>query len=272
MSNIPKKIQNNIFNSEGVITTQGLVEKFDIKKNTAAIYLSRLTRDGLITRIGRGIYLSSKETNINLEIDPDVRKVHKIIRDTLPYLDFVIWSIFNLRKLFHLIPIKNYIFIEAEDIFELTTIKELLFDHDIESIINPEKKDFENISYRKEVPVMLFKKKNSYGIIKIDDINMPIFERCIIDLYYYMTRKHLNYPYEELRNNLINLIKAGKFNFNFALRYAKIRHIEIELLLIISKLQQILPNRIPKIYTERIRKIQEDLKLIFGENWNNGIL
>ena len=118
--------------------------------------------------------------------------------------------------------------------FELTTIKELLFDQDIESIINPEIKDFENIIYRKEVPVILFKRKSSYGIIKIDDINTPIFERCIIDLYYYMTRKHLNYPYEEFKENLINLIKAGKFNFSFVLRYAKIRNIELEFLLIFS--------------------------------------
>lgn len=272
MLNVPKKIENSIINSERTLTSQYLVDKFNLEKRTASIYLSRLSRDGLITRIGRGIYLSSKEINFNIEIDPNAEKIHNIIKNNLPYLDFVIWSIFNLKKLFHLIPTKNYIFIEAEDIFELKTIKDLLFDQGIESIINPDIKDFENLPYRKEVPVLLFKRKNSYGIKIISGINTPIFERCIIDLYYYITRKHLNFPFEEIRTILVNIIKAGKFNFSFALRYAKIRNIELEFLLIFSKLHQILPNDIPIIFTKRIKKIQEVLELIFGENWIIGIL
>ena len=61
MLNIPEKIENSIFNSERAITSQDLVEKFNIKKRTAAIYLSRLSRDGVITRIGRRMYLSLKD-------------------------------------------------------------------------------------------------------------------------------------------------------------------------------------------------------------------
>jgi len=35
-----------------------------------------------------------------------------------------------------------------------------------------------------EIPIILFKRKNSYGVIKINGIQTPILERCILDLYF----------------------------------------------------------------------------------------
>ncbi len=273
MSNtIPEKIKEGILNSVNIITINNLTNKFNIKRITATNYLSRLERDGFITRIGKGLYLPLQKSKLKPEIDPKIKEINNIIKENSPYLEFIIWSIFNLKKFFHNIPIKNYIFIEAAEMFELKSIKERLFENNIESIINPESKDFEEIPYRKEVPIFLFKRKNLYGILQINEVKTVISERCILDLYYYITRKHLNYPLEELKSILIKMIQTGEFNFSFSMRYAKIRNIDLDLLFILSKLYEDLANFIPKKYIEKISKLRKNMNQIFGKGWANGLL
>jgi len=270
-SYIPKKIIDKILNSKNVITSEVLAKKYNLKSLTASNYLSRLERDGLITRIGRGEYINSQKSKLKLDISSEVKKIHEIIKKQSPFLEFILWSVFNLKEFYHNVPTKNYIFIESKEMFELMSIKEILFEHDLESIINPKPKDFEEVIYRIEIPIILFKRKNSYGVIKINGIYTPILERCILDLYYYITRKKLNYPIEEVNNILIDAINTGAFNFSFADRYVKLRNMEFDFLLIFSKLHQKYPNLIPIKYLRKVLKLNENLKLFFGEKWSNGI-
>ncbi len=269
-SQIPIKIKESILTSDNFITINDLIENFKIKRITASNYLSRLEKDGLITRIGRGEYLSIQKSRLKPEIGQELVEISNLIKENSPYLEFIIWSIFNLKDFFHDIPMKNYIFIEAEELFDLKTIKERLFDKDKESIINPNSTDFEDISFRKEFPILLFKRKNLYGTTKIGDIKTSISERCILDLYYYITRKNLNFPIEELKDILKKMIQTGEFNFSFAMRYAKIRNIEFEIFLIISKMYNEFPKYIPKKFGEIFLKIKENLNRFFGEGWFNG--
>jgi DNA-binding Lrp family transcriptional regulator len=224
-SKIPDKIKKGILNSDKYITINELNKKFNIKRITASNYLSRLKKEGLITRIGRGEYLSIQKSKLKPEFDQQIVELHNLIKKNSPFLEFIIWSIFNFKEFFHNIPVKNYIFIEVEELFELKAIKERLFENNIESIIDPNSKDFEEVSFRKEIPVFLFKRKNLYGTIKMNDLITAISERCILDMYYYITKKHLNYPIEELKAILIKMIQTGEFNFSFAMRYAKIRNL-----------------------------------------------
>jgi len=269
-SKIPDKIKKGILNSDNFITINDLNKKFDIKRITASNYLSRLEKEGLITRIGRGEYLSTQKSKLKPEIDQKIVEIHNLIKKNSPFLEFIIWSIFNFKEFFHNIPIKNYIFIEAQELFELKAIKDRLFENDIESIMDPNSKDFEEVSFRKEIPIFLFKRKNFYGIININEIKTASSERCILDLYYYITRKHLNYPIEEIKDTLIKMIQTGEFNFSFAMRYAKNRNIEFEVFLIISKLHNKLPNYIPKKFGENISNIKNNLNQFFGKGWADG--
>jgi hypothetical protein len=54
------------------------------------------------------------------------------------------------------------------------------------------------------------------------------------------------------------------------MRYAKIRNIEFEVFLIISKLSNELPNYIPKKFGENISKIKNNLNQFFGKGWADG--
>ena len=269
-SKIPDKIKKGILNSDNFITINDLNKKFDIKRITASNYLSRLEKEGLITRIGRGEYLTTQKSKLKPEIDPQIVEIHNLIKKNSPFLEFIIWSIFNFKDFFQNIPVKNYIFIEAEELFELNAIKERLFENNIESIIVPNSKDFEEVSFRKEIPIFLFKRKSLYGTIKMNDLITAISERCILDMYYYITKKLLNYPIEELKAILIKMIQTGEFNFSFAMRYARIRNIEFEVFLIISKLRDQLPNYIPKKFGENISKIKSNLNQFFGKGWADG--
>ncbi len=269
---IPKDIKNFILNYKHAIIVDDVIDNFNISRKTASNYLSRLYKEGLISRTGRGRYVISKISKNKPDIPKELEEIHNLIKKNSPYLDFVIWSIFNLKSFYHYIPSKNYIFIEAQEMYELEAIREMLFEFEIESIINPNNKKFQDLFYRSKTPVFLFKRKNPYGIIEINGIQTPILERCIIDLYYYITKKKFSYPLEEVREILINLIKTEQFNFSFVDRYARIRSIEFEINLIFSIIRKKYPNLVPEKYTKRIDKIRENLKTLFGDNMYHGIL
>lgn len=269
-SSVPEKVKDAVLATEGIMTIKNLAEKFQLSRRTATNYLSRLENAGLITRIARGQYLSIEESRFKPELDPQVISIHQLFKKNFPFLEVVIWSIFNLKHHFRDIPVKNYVFVEASKKHEVQSIKELLFENGRESVLNPNSKDFEELNYRKEIPIVLFKRKSRYGIIKVNEVLTANSERTWLDLYYLVTRKHLNFPLGELKNILVNMIHTGEFNFSFSMRYSKIRKIEVDMLLILSKLHQEFPNYIPTKYNDKVLQLKNNLNQLFGKGWANG--
>lgn len=266
---IPNGMKEYILNSNYLIDLDNISNQFNIPYSQLRNYLNTLEFKGLITKVGRDQYLSFQNSKLKPNIGHTIKNINIIIKEISPFLEFIIWSTNNLKEFFHNIPFKIYVFIEAREMYELKSIKEILFGNNFESIIEPKIKDFEDLSFRKETPIFLFRRKKLYGIIELDNIQTIISERCILDLYYYATRMNLNYPLEELKIILTNMIQTREFNFGFLMRYAKIRNIDTEFLIILSKLHEELPNLIPMKYVKRVLKLKNNLEQFFGKEWLN---
>jgi hypothetical protein len=71
---------------------------------------------------------------------------------------------------------------------------------------------------------------------------------------------------------MINMIQTGDFNFSFAMRYAKMRNGEFEVLLIFLKLKERLPIYIPSKYISKVEKLKKNMNKFLGKGWANDIL
>ncbi len=266
---IPEKLRFWLGNTTALITPEKVATELGCSLVSASNYLSRLENEGVLKRIARGEYVTRQEPPIRPELSEEIIDIHRCIAQTLPHLKFIIWSPSSFKQLFHDIPVKNYIFIEAKEREELMAIKEQLHECDKEVILEPKSKDFANLSYNKKFPIILLRRKSTYGNTTINGIETTILERCIIDIYHSMTREESLFAVEEFRQILENAIKAGNFNFSFANRYARMRNLDFEFDLIFSAFSHEYPNLVSIRPTTRIKKLNQVLTALFGERWLN---
>jgi len=266
---ISEKIRKFIVDSEKIITTTELAHLFSVQIITASNYLSRLEKSGVITRIGKGEYINYKSFKLKPEIDNEVKTINEKIKEKSPHLDFVIWSILNLKRFLHYIPTQNYIFIEVKEKFEIDIIRSHLIESNIESIVNPDENNFKEFIYKNKIPAIIFLRKSMYGILNIDNILTPNLERAVLDLYFFITRQKLPFPIEEVRMIMEKAIQSGEFNFTFADRYSRIRNMEFEFLIILVFLKHKYPSIVPDRYEKRLKTIHENTKDFFGDELSN---
>ncbi|MHA1381784.1 MAG: DUF6577 family protein [Candidatus Helarchaeota archaeon] len=264
---ILEELKSYLNKINSVITAKELAQQFNLKPNIVSNYLRRLETNGFITKKGKGVYVSYLNTILRPAIDNEVRKINGIIKDISPYMEFVIWSIHNFKNFYFNIPGKNYIFIEAKENYELNSIRAVLIEQNIESVLlKPQKIDFNEFFFRNEVPVILIKKKSKNGTIKIDSLLTPIIERMIIDLYFYITKKELPYPIKELGKILQKSIETGVFNFTFIDNYLRLRGgLEFDFLMIFSNLSEKYPYLIPEKYKRRLDSIKRNVNSFIGD-------
>ncbi|HMF34801.1 MAG TPA: DUF6577 family protein [Candidatus Lokiarchaeia archaeon] len=269
---IPGEIRIWIENVQGIITPERVASEFGSSLVSASNYLSRLEQEGLLKRIARGEYIVNKNLQVNPQLSEELIAVHQCIKEKAPHLSFVIWSMDSFKQLFHDIPLKSFIFIEVKEKSELAAIKEFLFDCDKEAIIEPRAKQYADILFKKDFPVILLKRSAIYGCTVIEGIKTAILEKCIIDIYYYMTRDDLPFPMEEFKAILENAIKAGNFNFSFASRYARMRNLDFEFDLIFTVMAAVEPGLVSKRPTRRIKKFAQVMVALFGDRWVNYVV
>lgn len=261
-----EELKGYIYSFDSVVTPRVIAEHFEVDQVKAASYLRDLEKLGLITKKGKGEYINYLQSAIKPEIDVEIERINRILRDKSPYMDFVIWSLVNLKNFYFNIPYSNYVFIEVKERYELETIRATLFEQSIESVINPKEMEFKNFMYRNTLPVILLKRGARGGIIKIGDINTVTLERTIVDLYFYITKRRVPFPIEELGHILRKTIETGEFNFTFLDNYVRWRNLEVDFLIIFSKLERKYPNSIPGRYKKRLDSITENVKSLIGES------
>jgi len=260
-----EELKAYIYNFDSIITARVIAEQFEVDQVRSAKYLREMEKLGYITKKGKGEYINYLQSTNKPEVDVEIEKINRVLRDNSPYMNFIIWSLVNLKNFYFNIPINNYIFIEVKERYELEAIRAKLFEQNIESVVNPKEMDFKDFMYRNTVPVILLRRGARGGIIKIGDINTITVERTIIDLYFYITKRSLPFPIEELGHILIKSIETGEFNFTFIDNYVRWRNLELDFLIIFSKLERRFPNLIPDRYKKRFNSMNENVKSFIGE-------
>ena len=138
---VPEKVRAWLSVVTGIITPDILSDHFGIRPLSAINYLSRLEHEGMLKRIARGEYILRANKAILPDLQEDLISIHNSIKERLPYLSFVTWSIMSFKHLFHDIPVKDTIFIEAKEKDDLHAIKEILYDSGKDVTVDPARRN-----------------------------------------------------------------------------------------------------------------------------------
>lgn len=251
MSNIPQKVLDYIEKKESV-TTEELTERFGFKRITAYNYLSRLRKEGFLTRVGHGRYRLGNYERISLDTSPRVKQITNLIKERMPFIEFTIWSTEDLATSSHYAMGKNVVFIEANKRVS-QKIKDVILENNIRSLVEPSKKRMSDIFYLLEEPVVIFQRKDSYATFTQNNIRFPQPEKMIIDLYFYITRLDFPYPPDEYGRVLYYILKNKNLNFDRLKRYASRRGLNEEFSNLLSRMK----DKYPELNIPRLKKASE---------------
>ncbi len=256
---VPQKVIDYV-GKKKFATVDDLVERFGFTRLTAQNYLSRLKKRGIVSRVGYGRYrfeaqplspgLSVAESDRYLFEDyrsappslvERVKSIVDVIRARMPFVEFSVWSTENLAEFSHYAIGKDVVFIEAERGVS-KKIREVLLEKNIRSLIEPSGGELMDIFIQMEAPLVIFRRKETYATIKKEGVRIPLLERMMVDLYFYITRLEFPFPRDEYGRMLYNVLKAGRLNFDTLMRYASRRAVREEMSILLSMMRRRYPE------------------------------
>lgn len=231
---VPDKIVGYLQRKQ-LVSIKDVANEFNISEVTAMNYLSRLTNLGFANRIGYGKYEYGKSDDSSIIITSETRKIIDLVK-RFGERNVLVWSINMLSHYSHYAIGNDLFFIETNLTYK-TSIRDILLQNDYSVVMDPERRDFKNYTLNNRDTVFVIERKEKYGIDK-DEPMVPTIERIWIDLYYYITRKDLNFSSFELGAMIGNMIKSNALNYDRLLYYSNRRKIRDEIIIILYELMK----------------------------------
>jgi hypothetical protein len=202
---------------KGVVDVDEMSKDLQISEVSARNYLSRLKRGDRMIRIGKGTYRLKKLEN-RLEMPSRTQRIYDIIKRRYPSGDFVIWSLGMLASYAHYEVGKDLIVVETNEALGYK-IRDLLLKEVFNAFLNPDKKAYMNYTYYDYVFV---EERLERFLVRG---NLPEPERLIVDVYFVITRKRLNFSPYELGVTLGNALRLRDIDVQRMFTYASRRGI-----------------------------------------------
>ncbi|MDR2719986.1 MAG: winged helix-turn-helix transcriptional regulator [Nitrososphaerota archaeon] len=236
---VPTKIENYV-QTKQVISNKELAQTFNITETTAMNYLSRLAKTGQIKNISKGTYQiknNKQQQTTKTPLPQDLQNIVNQINTALPMTKITTWSLQIIANYTHYMIGKDLIFIETTKTLS-NSIRDLLISKGYHTVLLPEKRDYQEYALYPQTPVFILERKETYGLIQLDNYSIPTMERLWADIYYYSTRKGLTFDSFELGLIFVAMVEKGVINFDRLLRYSARRGCFNEILLFLYELRK----------------------------------
>lgn len=223
------------------VTVEDAVSDLDLKEVTVRNYLSRMKRDGLIERVGRGRYVMMERDRVPPHIPEGLKSVLNLIEDSYPDLGPVVWSASMLSDYMHNVPGGDVYSIDVSRDAALQ-LKTFLGDRGVLVFMDPDPLSIEDYSWSNLEPLFLFKRGEQFASIPMNGHRIAMMDRIWVDIYYLCTRKDLPFPLVELGVVLRNLITSGSISIDRMLRYSSRRGLRAEMMFILYEIGKADPD------------------------------
>jgi hypothetical protein len=226
---VPENVVEYVEKKE-VVNADQMSKDLQISDISARNYLSRLKSSEKMIRIGKGTY-RLKKMDDRIEMPSRTRRIYDIIKQRYPSGDFVIWSLGMLANYAHYEVGKDLIVVETNEALGYR-IRDLLLIEGYNAVLNPDKEAYRIYTYYDYV----FVEERRERFLTRD--NLPEPERLIVDVYFAITRKKLNFSSYELGVILGNALRSGDIDIQRMLTYASRRGIDTEWTIILYDVQK----------------------------------
>ena len=266
---VPQKFSTYVLDRESV-TVEELVRELDLKELTVRNYLSRMKREGLLRRVGRGRYTVSHGAHSTPEVPEALERILSIISQEFPQLSPVAWSSSMLSEYMHNVPGRDLYVIDAPR-NAVDRLADYLAARDILVFKDPGSDPLDAFAWSSLEAVFLFSKGETVASFPLDRYRVAMVDRIWVDLYFLCTRRELAFPLAELGVVLTNGYRSGVFSVDRMLMYSSRRGLRSEVLLILLELGKAYPNlgtlRDILPYGERALEWIEQVVIGASEGW-----
>jgi hypothetical protein len=197
--------------------------------------LHEMVSDGLLTKMGRGIYLFSDSRKAILSVTPTeiAQKIKNLL--SLEGIIFVVSGLDILLSFTHLLLVRFPHLIYTQDGSE-EWAKETLETKQFFCLINPQKREIDmGMELSQDSELVILRPTASFYASE-EGIASP--ERALVDLYCEVTRKGYPISLVEISRIFFNTVKDISPNYPMMLRYATRRGVEEEIILLLQKFRK----------------------------------
>lgn len=197
-----------------------------MKPVTARQYLSALTKEHILVRIGQGVYAIAQKQSFTYKPSKSARKLYLKMKTELPFTDFCVYDGSILSSIQHHVSVNHAIYIETnrdaiESVF--CRLKELY-----KNVFRQPDSAFtyDYINLQKEC-IIVKPLVTESPLMEVDGIKIPTLEKLLVD-----TQKDADFDYlhgEEAQNMFQLAFDQYSINTQKLMRYAKRRNIDQEI-------------------------------------------
>ena len=266
---VPQKFSTHVLERENV-TVEELVRELDLKELTVRNYLSRMKREGLLRRVGRGRYTVDHGVRSTPEVPDALERILTMISREFPQLSPVAWSSSMLSGYMHNVPGRDLLVIDVPR-NAVVRLADHLAARDILVFKDPGPEPLDAYAWSNLEAVFLFGKGETVASVPLDRYRVATVDRIWVDLYFLCTRRDLSFPLAELGVVLTNAYRSGAISVDRMLMYSSRRGLRSEVLLMLYELGKADPDlgtlRGVLPYGERALEWIEQVVIGASEGW-----
>lgn len=196
----------------------------ELPRRTVHQYLSRLSRKGKLTQVGRGLYRTDSPPAFQPPLPERIRALAHQIRIQLPFSEFTIWSTAQVIELAHMVPTRHVTFVEADQ--EVApAVYEILLSANEPALLDPPREALDQLLALSKEPVVIRSRTETMATVEVEGIRTATLEKLLVDLYFELSREGLPLDPGEFGRMLRSALVHYNVNFVLLLAYAERRGI-----------------------------------------------
>jgi hypothetical protein len=201
--------------------------KPDIKRTTVNWRIYNLVQQGLLKRIGRGIYSLGKENYFSPMPDSKQKNIFTMVKKQFPLITFCCWHTSALKEFFQHLSVHNFLLIEVER-EAMESVFFFIKETNKNTFKEPSRDVMENFVLESKDAIIVKSLTSEAPLQNINNITVPAIEKILVDLY---TDKETFFFLQgsEMLNIFANALEKYTVNTDRLLRYAKRRNKREEL-------------------------------------------
>lgn len=212
---------------EGVSYTTDDIFRFyadslpNVKRATVNWRIHRLVQQGVLQRIGRGVFMLGKERTFLPVPDKKMRGIATLIKKQFPLIKFCCWRLSILKEFFQHMTAVDLLIVEVER-EAVDAVFYFLKNTQKDIFKEPSRETIEDIMTGTGTAMIVRSMISESPLILIKGFQFPSLEKILVDL---CTDKELFYFIQgnELHDIIERAVEKYTINFNKLLRYAKRR-------------------------------------------------
>jgi len=205
-----------------------------IKRATVNWRIYNLIQQGLLKRIGRGIYSLGKENCFSPILDKKQKNIFTRVKKQFPLITFCCWHTSILKEFFQHLSVNNFLLIEAEREV-IDSVFFFIKETNKNTFKEPSRDVMENFVLESKNAIIIKSLTSEAPLRNVENVTVPAIEKILVDLY---TDKETFFFLQgsEMLNIFTNALEKYTVNTDRLLRYAKRRNKGEELKKILAQI------------------------------------